>query len=761
LNEANEELKLLRLRVSALEQEKEQKQALLDSQITEREKESPALTSLRMDVSNSAKRIQDLESLLRACQMRAETLESKESILTQKLEESQTSCGKLRLAVEAETRALDEARLRMAEVNDELLALRKEKEKLSENLRSTSIEKEKLQGRLLGLEHVSQGNQQREQQLIQERDREREQARSLETNNRELELRLTRAQAELDQMRTQVAQYRSMDDRQYRGDGNNLEDVAQKAMAGREFTARAGIPSVGMHVTLDSEGNSNQSANIIYGKKMNTEDLQHVIWEQQAELTLLRQKHQRELGEVQDELENAKKFTGKDPWGDEAYAPVDDTHRQRGGTGTEHGRLPSSESSILLEVLQQFLDLHNKRKSSNKDKRSTSSPQRSSRGPRSDPKFWIRKLADEKNFLKDSRDALRKEKDSIRRKQNRLSQKRQEWKADRESLSKRDRSGRGVEAKAALKSAADDLNRQAEALNMRVEAARKSEKWLEARERKVSRLEEILDRERGLASSNRSSDMDFLHSESGSRTPSPSSTATSLLEGVGKELDSDVEIFGAESLGLSSPFSTNDSPIDGNVRGDYMNFRDQIDSDTDRDRRKSWRERERTKTRSPVRNGHRKGQPRGHMNVAPEGMRPENPMFGGGVPMYYSVPAPTQSPQTQNWMYASSPIVPSSWPSAPIAMIPSGPVPSMPSFGMNVRSWSTAGSSSTADLRRELRHISGESGQTKDAYEEHASWLDGLRKEIGKFNSGSQSSGKTSDNGYHLKPSPRVELFDV
>ena len=96
-----------------------------------------------------------------------------------------------------DSRALEEAQALIAQLRDEATTLRRDKERLQEELRFTQTDKERLLGRIQGLEQGMAATQQREQLLAQERDREREMGRVLDASNRDLELRLARLGSEL------------------------------------------------------------------------------------------------------------------------------------------------------------------------------------------------------------------------------------------------------------------------------------------------------------------------------------------------------------------------------------------------------------------------------------------------------------------------------------------------------------------------------------------------------------------------------------
>mmetsp|Transcript_30849 Transcript_30849/g.31394 ORF Transcript_30849/g.31394 Transcript_30849/m.31394 type:complete len:446 (+) Transcript_30849:85-1422(+) len=122
-------------------------------------------------------------------------------------------------------------------------------------------------------------------------------------------------------------------------------------------------------------------------------------------------------------------------------------------------------------------------------------------------------------------------------------------------------------------------------------------------------------------------------------------------------------------------------------------------------------------------------------------------------PPPHSYPPQHTQTQAQNWMYPHPPpLLSSSW-SAPVSL-PSSTMRGEREGGRAMQpvsvpvthSWSTshlAGGgggggtiSGAGELRRELHYLAGERGKTQDAYDQHASWLDGLRKEIGRFHHG-------------------------
>eukprot|EP01041_Mallomonas_annulata_P002146 gene2146-4178_t len=804
LREALDELAQLKQRLIFMEQERDQKQALLDNRSSDREKESPLVTSLRLDLSHAAARMQELEGRMRLMQQRCEVMEVSEQSLVQQLDEARSMSSKLRLSSEVDGRVLEDARQRTVQITEEIAVMRKDKEKALESLRSAEIEKERMQVKLLGLEHGATLSQQRESQLQQERDRERERNRTLETSNRDFELKIIRLQSELDQAKLQISQLRSQETQMSAGREGELEALTASRRA--EAILQAEFEGLKRESAMSRSQNEDRIAVLQRQLKMqqdiidqmpyqlssggsgdaskggNHEEVRRLEDQLRATEMVVTQLSMRlaSAGNDNGNLEGpsdkptsvkSRKDDGKKFFSTPEKASVRQQQRHHrditsppspddmgdfispmegdlstGGGGEEVGNGDhrrggsSSESSLLLAVLRQlFLRSRDRHADGKSGRTERLSPQRRGKGAAVAEDFsqWERKISEEKKSIKNAMAALRDEKESIRKKQSRLAQKRQSWKAGRSALAHGRSNGT---SKFELKRAAEDLNRQAEELNQRVATARKCGKWLEAREHKVARMEGILEDKQRTRRTRRSSSSHGAKSSLGYHTDSsdvesPSSSISSLLEHVGKELDADMESF--ESFGTStasSPPSTSDDRMHHLMNEDYgTNKKGRTPRSSSAGRvRASLVE---TTTGS---GGKRKRKDR---RLPEEQVTDGNRYFydhhdrvvdGPPVP-FYSLTTQNLPPQARGWFYAADPILTSSW-SAGLPHQPTSSTMMAHMPAMMGGAW-TGVASSAADSRRQLNMFVGdrERVKPKDAYDDHASWLDGLRREIGRF----------------------------
>jgi len=142
---------------------------------------------------------------------------------------------------------------------------------------------------------------------------------------------------------------------------------------------------------------------------------------------------------------------------------------------------------------------------------------------------WNAKIVREKKFVADARKQLNDEKNSIRLEQNGLMKRREAWKKSRNLPMV----GGAVKSKDVVKL----LNKQTLQLNLGIEQARRTQQWLDERERKLERLEEL------------------LYETSVSNDDAQDEYAGML----GKELDADATMIELEPF-LPLQFSSSDSP---------------------------------------------------------------------------------------------------------------------------------------------------------------------------------------------------------
>ena len=123
---------------------------------------------------------------------------------------------------------------------------------------------------------------------------------------------------------------------------------------------------------------------------------------------------------------------------------------------------------------------------------------------------WTSKITKEKKFICDARKRLRDDKVAIRLEQSGLLKRREAW--------KRSRNDTMIGGVARTKDVAQQLNRQTLQLNLAIDQAKRTQQWLDEREQKLDRLEELVE-----ASVSNDDNEDDL----------------AALGGLGKELDAD------------------------------------------------------------------------------------------------------------------------------------------------------------------------------------------------------------------------------
>ena len=129
---------------------------------------------------------------------------------------------------------------------------------------------------------------------------------------------------------------------------------------------------------------------------------------------------------------------------------------------------------------------------------------------------WNAKILKEKKFILEARKRLKNEKVAIRLQQNGLLKRREAW--------KKSRNDPFIGGVALTKDVAHQLNRQTLQLNLAIEQAKRTQQWLDEREHKLDRLEDLVE------SSASNEDNEEL----------------AELDGLGKELDTDATMIELE-----------------------------------------------------------------------------------------------------------------------------------------------------------------------------------------------------------------------
>lgn len=130
---------------------------------------------------------------------------------------------------------------------------------------------------------------------------------------------------------------------------------------------------------------------------------------------------------------------------------------------------------------------------------------------------WNSKISREKKFIFDARKRLRDEKVAIRLEQSGLLKRREAWKRSRNEVM--------VGGVARTKDVAQQLNRQTLQLNLAIEQAKRTQQWLDDREQKLDRLEELVE----ASVSNDDNEVELAE-----------------LDGLGRELDADASMIELE-----------------------------------------------------------------------------------------------------------------------------------------------------------------------------------------------------------------------
>lgn len=287
---------------------------------------------------------------------------------------------------------------------------------------------------------------------------------------------------------------------------------------------------------------------------------------------------------------------------------------------------------------------------------------------------FMSKLATERKFIEDARALLREEKSFIRSEQERLNKRRETWRQQKQNVDPHDEAGR-----LSLKGTSKLLNEQAARLNASIEQTRKSQEWLSERTRKLDKMEKLLlsleDKKDGIASVGHN----FYQND-----------VISALDKLGKDLDVELSMFGTETQHVALELSS--SSDDGGASAQPSRFSSHYN--------------QKQQTQPPV-----------TMVYQYPGPYPMPP----GHVFYGSQPKPPP-PQPQSWegyQYAhpyhqnitsSSQMQPSAPQSSSINTIPL-----------------------QSQVRQEMKSIIEQRQQTNEAYDTHATWLEGLRQEIGRF----------------------------
>jgi len=170
--------------------------------------------------------------------------------------------------------------------------------------------------------------------------------------------------------------------------------------------------------------------------------------------------------------------------------------------GIDEAQHQSFDKSLLREMLQEFAQ---RRK-----------PFTAAAASGKDDMQVIANIAKEKKFILNARAALKEEKAAIRWEQERLMKRREAWKKQRKTGGSQ-----------STKELTQALNQQTSHLNLAVEQARKTQEWLNERERKLDRLQDMVSRPSSLRERKDEHEnfKNFLH-----------------FDTLGRELDADAEM---------------------------------------------------------------------------------------------------------------------------------------------------------------------------------------------------------------------------
>lgn len=146
--------------------------------------------------------------------------------------------------------------------------------------------------------------------------------------------------------------------------------------------------------------------------------------------------------------------------------------------------------SLLKDVIMEFI---NRRKGKSGPTADTSSNLKggSSSDEVSDGKYWSQKLQREKKFIREAKGALHRDKESVKWNQSELMRIKNAWKKRKAEMQFHTSSDSTTKNK--LKSQGESLNRRTADLNRMVEDIRWTHSWLQDRERKLSKLEKLVE----------------------------------------------------------------------------------------------------------------------------------------------------------------------------------------------------------------------------------------------------------------------------
>jgi hypothetical protein len=214
---------------------------------------------------------------------------------------------------------------------------------------------------------------------------------------------------------------------------------------------------------------------------------------------------------------------------------VDGNRRTWLGTGLDMSGEASDDSSdfspALRELWKQFTDIAKGRdahvRSTARNDKENVQPQRPPR-QHLDLGYWNTKLQRERKVIGKARQSLSEEKADIRRKQEKLALKRDEWKVRVRSVHPNNEEARKV-----ARATCELLNKQTKRLNARVEQLRRSQQWTNDRSHKLDDLAGYIAAAMKLYTYGGDADMDFSSEYEG---------LTSIMDNIEFELDSDLTV---------------------------------------------------------------------------------------------------------------------------------------------------------------------------------------------------------------------------
>jgi len=150
----------------------------------------------------------------------------------------------------------------------------------------------------------------------------------------------------------------------------------------------------------------------------------------------------------------------------------------------------TNAASVLRDVLLDLIDRESKRNNQVQKRKTSSSRRTGHYAEDKESERWRRKIETEKKIIQDVRLALKKENAYVREVSSTLNSQREGWRRRKDALK---RSGNGnSKILKDMKAEGARLNMQAEQLNSLVKQIRQTQTWVSERERKLARLESMI-----------------------------------------------------------------------------------------------------------------------------------------------------------------------------------------------------------------------------------------------------------------------------